>query len=466
MAGMAHTKEEADQLARHVNYVPEQNVQEEVRPDLVRAWKVHDHLIQATNGTVCCPGCLTPGTFSEMCAHYTCDTCGAEFCAWCTHPSRSEAEGDDLRFPLLTVNPGAMTYAHTRMCHNLLWAMHFINYWRHQTSPLAFCKLVTAEALHNNFHGATSVEHGSSVTGIVRDNYLSVFDHWNLSVPGETHLDHSDHLVPNCGVPVENLDPYFSQMWGDGNAHNPTFVMRGNWRRNHFVEVDDEVSVYFGYHVDSLRLISMSVVHFTQHCNNLENWLHQQIGLFKRPSLGISRTRIKEIFEHARRLRCCYESLVPWQVLMAMRVHQLRLDPIYTDEPAGSAGVKHPDISYVPFPHRWEMSGQTSVPVFKRKPYFNEHGYREGENFFMRGPEMGFPFVNPHEISIRDLAQAGVVYKQLVRERKPNEWIEPQAWEFSMEFHERFMTEMHKYAATHEAGPMPPKLSLSRGPND
>ena len=463
MVGMAHTKEEADQLARHVNYVPEQNVQEEVRPDLVRAWKVHDHLIQATNGTVCCPGCLTPGTFSEMCAHYTCDTCGAEFCAWCMHPGRSQAEGDYLRFPEIEVYPGAITYVHTRMCHKLLWAAHFITYWRHQTSPLDYCKFVTAEALLNNFHGATSIEHGSVVTGILQDNYNSVFQHWTLSVPDDNHTDNQDHVVPDCGLPVENLDPLFARMWGDGNKDSESYVTRGNWRRDFDVEVGEKVGRY-GYHEDSLRLISMSVVHFTQHCNDLENWLHQQIRLFKRPKQGLKLARIKEIFEHARRLRCCYECLVPWQVLMAMRVHQLRLDPIYNNGPAGSAGGgEHPDISYEPFPRKWEMTGNTSVPIFSLVPYFNAQGYREGGNFFMRGPGMGFPFVNPHEISVGDLAQSGVVYEQVVEEREPHRWKDPQAWEFSLQFHHRYLAEMDKHAATHEAGPMPPKLTLPRG---
>jgi hypothetical protein len=352
------------------------------------------------------------------------------------------------------------------MCHKLLWAAHFITYWRHQTSPLDYCKFVTAEALLNNFHGATSIEHGIFVTGILQDNYDSVFQHWTLSVPHDHHRNNEDHVVPNCGLPVGNLDPLFARMWGDGNKDNPSFMTLGNWRRDFQVEVNDLVGRY-GYNWDSLRLISMSVVHFTQHCNDLENWLHQQIRLFKRIKQGLKLARIKEIFEHARRLRCCYESLVPWQVLMAMRVHQLRLDPIYMDGPAGSAGGgKPPDISYEPFPRRWEMTGDTSVPMFSLVPYFNEQGYREGENFFMRGPEMGFPFVNPHEISIGDLVQSGVVYKQLVKERDPHSWKDPQAWEFSLQFHQRYKAEMHKHAAAHEAGPMPPKLFLPHAPDN
>ena len=149
-----------------------------------------------------------------------------------------------------------------------------------------------------------------------------------------------------------------------------------------------------------------------------------------------------------------------------MYVWELRLDPIYADQPAGSAAGKPPDISYVPFPPRWEISGQTSVPIFKHVPYFNGNGFHHGENMFVREAWNGFPFVNPDEISIRDLAQAGVVYEQLVRERKQNEFLESRTWEFSMEFHERFIEEMEKYAVTHEAGDLVPKLILSRGPKD
>ena len=460
MAGMAHTKEEADQLARHVNFVPGHIAQNDVRPDLARAWLLHKHLIEATNGSASCPGCLYPGTFSEACAHYTCGQCDEEWCAWCTHISRSEAPDDDIRLPGLFICPGALTYAHSKMCHNLLWAVHFITYWHHKTTPLDFCKFVTQIALQNNFHGATSVENGKTVTGILMDNTLTVFNHWNLSVPDATHFDTCNHEVPDCGVPVSNLHPVFARMWGDADISTAAYVERGNFRRPVFHYFGDDR--YFGYHPDSLRLISMSVVQFTQHCNHLEDWLQKQIRLFKRTLVGLKLARITEIFEHARLLRCFYECLVPWQVLMAMRVHQLRLDPIYDQRAAGSAA--HPDTSYVPFPLKWEMSGVTSVPIFKRVPYFNKDGYREGGNFFMRKPAMGFPFVNPHEISISDLAQAAVVHEQIVEERKQG--IEPQAWEFSMEFHGRFVTEMHKYAEVNEAGPMPPKLLLSRGPND
>jgi len=134
LSGMAHTRAEELELARYTSWERPSEFANPDRPDIDRMWFVYDSLIYAISGTIRCPGCNSPVTMSEKCAHFTCELCNTYFCAWCGLRGRSERPGDTARngapsrFGLADLSMGVIVTDHMKMCHCLLWAMHFIHH--------------------------------------------------------------------------------------------------------------------------------------------------------------------------------------------------------------------------------------------------------------------------------------------------------------------------------------------------
>jgi len=470
LAGMAHTRAEELELARYTSWERPSQFATPDRPDLDHMWFVYDSLIYATSGTIRCPVCNSPVTMAEKCAHFTCEICTIDFCAWCGLRGRSERPGDTglngapSRFGLADLSMGVIVTDHMKMCHCLLWAMHFIHHDFKGNNPNNWRHLVTRDALQRNFHGGRGFEHNMPVAGILQDNLDSVYRHY-LDNPYVVAEDYRGNFVPVFPQPFANTDPTFSRMWGSTRYEDKSYVEGMYWRRDEFVEVQKEyyerdgvrieceVCVKFGYNFNVFRLIAMSVVHFTSFCCMLEEWVYLNISLFKRKNNGIPKTRLQHVFAHARILRHHFEANVPWQVLVAMGLHQTR---------EGFVAHYMADPAYKPFADRWTMSGHTSSPNLELCSYFSAENQADMGQRTLRLPHEGFPFVHPDEISVSDRAHAGVVYARLLEERDKRVWPNATHWEFSIEFHRRFHEEMDKYAATHPAGPMIPKHCFPR----
>jgi len=201
------------------------------------------------------------------------------------------------------------------------------------------------------------------VAGILQDNLDNVYGHYLDSILYNVKHDYRDNPIPDFLQPFETTDPTFSRMWGSTRSADESYVERMYWRRPEFVEIQKESymrdgveiecedCVKFGYNLNVFRLITVSVVHFTSFCLMLEEWVYLNIVLLRRSNNCIPRTQLEHVFAHARILQHHFEANVPWQVLVAMRLHQTRDGPVALDLP---------DDLYQPFADRWKMSGNTS----------------------------------------------------------------------------------------------------------
>jgi len=153
------------------------------------------------------------------------------------------------------------------------------------------------------------------------------------------------------------------------------------------------------------------------------------------------------------------EANVPWQVLMAMRAHQRRHGDMY------NTAHLAPDPEHIPFPSMIIIDQSRTDPTMRLLPYFHtEVRTARGRLPFRldRQPWEGIPFIHPGFTSIADTAQAGVVYNRVLLERPGA--MPLQTWEFSMDFHRRFVALMDVYMVRQEEGDMPPVNRMDRRP--
>jgi len=485
---MAHNHEERMTLAQHMAYRDGPAAQElpvSNRPDLDRVWSLYQEIDLSLIGSLRCPQCFSSVQLPEFCAHITCTQCKTEFCSWCVQRIRSIDVHDTNRFAMVMQN--FMLNTHMIMCQSLLWAMYWTHYdWSTPTSsewatrsansgnPWRF--LVTSAALLRNYYGAIGTENDMPVAGQVREGHFQPHEHFAQSLPAELRdtFSNSGDWRPRFQSPTYHTNQGFARMWGGGRrAEEDTYANRMFWRRPRHVAtqvdtyvnrdgvtVQGEISQVLGYAFEDYRRISSLILHFTVFCQNVEQWLYEQTVLARlQEGLCITPQRLADAFAFALRARHRLEANTPWQVLMAMRAHQLREGPMY-----GMPALE-PDLAYAPFAHVYVREATRIVPVTRYKPYFDpivRAARGHGPAGLDRQPWEGIPFINPMATSISDIAAAGVVYARVLLEQP--EGMTLQTWEFSMTFHRRFVALMNEHMAQHEEGPMPPALQFERKP--
>jgi len=241
--------------------------------------------------------------------------------------------------------------------------------------------LVTLAALQRNFFGGVGSEHGRVVAGkLDTETGNQVFSHFFHNLPPDLRQLNSfdQRWRPNFPMPMNHMSPGFSRMWTDSRlpwrrrrwyreqqTHYMTVVNRHNpvSRR-----VEVQRNTHEGYEYNMLRMMSAATLHFSHFQEILENWVYQYTITFR---MGVGEGVILGrdllgVFNFAQRVRHRLEANIPWQPLLAMREHQLRLGSVYVDTPSQA-----PSVDFAPFVPTWFVNTSGYNPRWNLRPYFH-----------------------------------------------------------------------------------------------